>query len=114
MFSLLLKTFCSKNDIVCSLHYANYDAQIIAECGCVSNGMQFSQQQLKRTNYRMCGNQTANNGKFPTSPHRCFVVTASLLMAVYRDCIALNVVSLISASADPPNGYSFKKVCLYV
>ena len=45
--------------------------QIIAECGCVSNAMQFSHEQLQRTGYTVCGNQTADDGKFPTSPTRC-------------------------------------------
>jgi len=52
-------------------------SQVIDECGCVSSTMRFSQQQLKRANYTICGNQTDDDGKFPTSPIRCFLYTVS-------------------------------------
>ena len=45
-------------------------SQIVAACGCVSGAMHFTKQQLQLTEYTICGNQTADDGEFPTSPTR--------------------------------------------
>jgi len=46
--------------------------QVIAECGCVSGAMLFTLKQLQQTNYTVCGNQTDDDGQFPSSPTRYY------------------------------------------
>jgi len=64
-------------------------SQVIEECGCVSAMMRFTQQQLKRANYTICGNQTDDDGKFPTSPIRCFLPARRYASAGY--CILFHI-----------------------
>lgn len=42
--------------------------QFIDQCDCVIPILAFTAAQLRRTNNTICGGQTAENGRFPTSP----------------------------------------------
>jgi len=45
-----------------------YMRQYIEHCGCVIPVLAFTDVQLRRTNYTICVGQTAEDGRFPTSP----------------------------------------------